>query len=121
MLLGLARVVVADRRADRNAIEHVAIGLEISEEPVVVLVAGVAGPQQKAARGVDVVAGREDQARVVLVEPLGAKDIVHLERDELALRAIGTPGRRPRVGESVGVVVDTARLRYFDDVTGLAV
>jgi multiple sugar transport system ATP-binding protein len=61
------------------------------------------------------------QARVVLVEPLGAKDIVHLELGEHALRAIGSPGRRPRVGESVGVVPDTARLRYFDDATGLAV
>jgi ABC-type sugar transport system ATPase subunit len=39
------------------------------------------------------------QATVVLVEPLGAKDIVHLELGEHALRAIGTPGRRPRVGE----------------------
>jgi ABC-type sugar transport system ATPase subunit len=61
------------------------------------------------------------QARVVLVEPLGAKDIVHLELGEHALRAIGSPGRRPRVGENIGVVPDTARLRCFDDVTGLAV
>jgi multiple sugar transport system ATP-binding protein len=61
------------------------------------------------------------QVRVVLVEPLGAKDIVHLELGEQMLRAIGTPGRRPRVGENVGVVVDTSRLRYFDDETGLAV
>ena len=61
------------------------------------------------------------QARVTLVEPLGAKDIVHLELGEHPLRAIGSPGRRPRVGENVGVVVDEARLRYFDDATGLAV
>jgi ABC-type sugar transport system ATPase subunit len=61
------------------------------------------------------------QARVVLVEPLGAKDIVHLELGEHALRAIGTPGRRPHVGENVGVVADTTRFRYFDDATGLAV
>ena len=61
------------------------------------------------------------QARVVLVEPLGAKDIIHLELGEHALRAIGTPGRRPRIGENVGVVPDAARLRYFDDATGLAV
>ena len=61
------------------------------------------------------------QARVVLVEPLGAKDIVHLELGEHALRAIGAPGRRPHVGENVGIAADTARLRYFDDATGLAV
>ena len=46
---------------------------------------------------------------------------MHLELGEHALRAIGSPGRRPRVGENVGVVPDTARLRYFDDATGLAV
>ena len=57
----------------------------------------------------------------MLVEPLGAKDIVHLELGEHALRAIGAPGRRPHVGENVGVAADTARLRYFDDATGLAV
>ncbi len=61
------------------------------------------------------------QTRVTLVEPLGAKDIVHLELGEHPLRAIGSPGSRPRVGENVGVVVDEARLRYFDDATGLAV
>jgi multiple sugar transport system ATP-binding protein len=61
------------------------------------------------------------QARVVLVEPLGAKDIVHLEVGDHALRAIGTPGRRPRVGENVGVAADVERLLYFDDETELAV
>ena len=59
-------------------------------------------------------------ARVVLVEPLGAKDIVHLEAGEHALRAVGSPGRRPRIGDNVGVAVDAARLRFFDDETGLA-
>ncbi len=61
------------------------------------------------------------QARVVLVEPLGAKDIVHLEVGDHAVRAIGTPGRRPRVGENVGVAADLDRLLYFDDETELAV
>jgi multiple sugar transport system ATP-binding protein len=60
------------------------------------------------------------QARVVLVEPLGAKDIVHLETGDHPLRAIGTPGLRPRIGDNVGIAVDEARLRYFDDATGLA-
>jgi multiple sugar transport system ATP-binding protein len=61
------------------------------------------------------------RARVVVVEPLGAKDVVHLELGEHALRAIGSPGRRPRVGENVGVVLDTGRLHYFDNATELAV
>jgi ABC-type sugar transport system ATPase subunit len=58
---------------------------------------------------------------VRLVEPLGAKDVVHLDVDEMTLRAIGTPGRRPRIGENVGIVFDRSRLHFFDVTTGQAV
>jgi hypothetical protein len=37
------------------------------------------------------------------------------------MRAVGSPGKRPRIGDNVGVAVDAARLRFFDDETGLAV
>ena len=68
VLLGLLRVVVADRRADRNPIQHVAIRLEVGEEPVVVFVARVPGPQQEALLRVDVVAGGDDEPRVVQID-----------------------------------------------------
>jgi multiple sugar transport system ATP-binding protein len=61
------------------------------------------------------------RAKVTLVEPLGAKDVVHLSLDGHEVRVIGTPGQRPRIGENVGVVADMDRLHFFDDVSGQAV
>jgi multiple sugar transport system ATP-binding protein len=61
------------------------------------------------------------QAAVSLVEPLGAKDVVHLAVDGYDVRAVGSPGQRPRIGENVGLVVDDARVHLFDDDTGQAV
>jgi multiple sugar transport system ATP-binding protein len=60
------------------------------------------------------------RAKVALVEPLGAKDVVHLTADGHALRAVLPPGRRPRVGESVGVALDPSRVHLFDDDSGVA-
>jgi multiple sugar transport system ATP-binding protein len=60
------------------------------------------------------------RATVVLVEPLGAKDVVHLEADGAAVRVVSAPGRRPRVGDNVGLVCDPARVHRFDDETGLS-
>jgi multiple sugar transport system ATP-binding protein len=60
------------------------------------------------------------RAKVTLVEPLGAKDVVHLSLDGHEVRVIGTPGRRPRIGDNVGVVADTERVHFFDDETGQA-
>ena len=60
-------------------------------------------------------------AKVDLVEPLGAKDIVHLSWDGHDIRAIGTPGARPRIGDNVGVVFPRERVLFFDDTTGQAV
>jgi multiple sugar transport system ATP-binding protein len=61
------------------------------------------------------------RAKVTLVEPLGAKDVVHLSLDRHEVRVIGTPGQRPRIGENVGVVADVERVHFFDDETGQAV
>jgi multiple sugar transport system ATP-binding protein len=53
-------------------------------------------------------------ARVSLVEPLGAKDVVHLTWHEHDLRVLGQPGRRPTIGETVGVVFDPLNTLFFD-------
>ena len=60
------------------------------------------------------------KARVSLVEPLGAKDVVHLTIDQYDVRVIATPGTRPRIGDNVGVVLDRQRIHLFDDETGKA-
>jgi multiple sugar transport system ATP-binding protein len=59
-------------------------------------------------------------ARVVLVEPLGSKDVVHLRWREHDVRALGTPGRRPRIGENVGLAFELTRIRFFDVPSGRA-
>jgi multiple sugar transport system ATP-binding protein len=61
------------------------------------------------------------KAKVNLVEPLGAKDVVHLTIDHQDIRVIATPGMRPRIGDQVGIVFDRQRLHVFDDETGEAV
>ena len=61
------------------------------------------------------------KAKVTLVEPLGAKDVVHVTVDDHDVRVIATPGTRPRIGEDVGIVLDRDRLHVFDDETGEAV
>jgi multiple sugar transport system ATP-binding protein len=59
-------------------------------------------------------------AKVLLVEPLGAKDVTHLTYDGLDLRASLPTGQRPRVGDRVGVAMDPADVHLFDEATGLA-
>jgi multiple sugar transport system ATP-binding protein len=61
------------------------------------------------------------KAKVNLVEPLGAKDVVHVTVDHLDVRVIATPGMRPRIGDQVGIVFERQRLHVFDDETGEAV
>ncbi len=58
------------------------------------------------------------KAKVNLVEPLGAKDVVHVTVDRQDLRVIAKPGMRPRIGDQVGIVFDLQRLHVFDDETG---
>jgi multiple sugar transport system ATP-binding protein len=60
------------------------------------------------------------RAKVVLVEPLGAHDIVHVDYEDTDIRAIASPGDRPRIGEALGLVFDPASVHVFDDETGLA-
>jgi multiple sugar transport system ATP-binding protein len=61
------------------------------------------------------------RAKVTLVEPLGAKDVVHLSLDGHEVRVVGTPGQRPRIGENVGLIPDTDSIHFFDDETGQVV
>jgi len=61
------------------------------------------------------------RGKVTLIEPLGAKDVVHLSLDGHDVRVIGVPGKRPRVGDTVGVAADLERVHFFDDATGEAV
>ena len=60
-------------------------------------------------------------AGVTLVEPLGAKDVVHLAFDGRDVRAVGKPGQRPHIGERVGLALDPRHVHLFDDATGEAV
>src|SRR5918995_893252 len=78
-LLGLIRIVIADRRIHRNAVDDVAIRLEVREEPVIVFVAGVPRDQtEDAAAGVDVVAGREQQPHILRLDD-AAESVANLE------------------------------------------
>jgi multiple sugar transport system ATP-binding protein len=62
------------------------------------------------------------RATVVLVEPLGARDVVHLRgSDGTDLRAALAPGLRPKIGDAVGIAVDPDRVHVFDDASGLVV
>ena len=65
VLFRLVRVVVPDRREHRHAIDDVAIGLKVGEEPVIVFVAGSADRDAEQPYAcIDVVAGREDEPHV---------------------------------------------------------
>jgi len=61
------------------------------------------------------------EAKVNLVEPLGAKDVVHVSVGDHDVRVIATPGARPRIGESIGLAVDRARTHLFDVGSGEAI
>jgi multiple sugar transport system ATP-binding protein len=59
--------------------------------------------------------------KVNLIEPLGAKDVIHLDVGGHGFRVVGTPGARPVIGENVGLVFESGRQLLFDDETGEAV
>jgi multiple sugar transport system ATP-binding protein len=61
------------------------------------------------------------KAKVNLVEPLGAKDVVHVSMDRHDVRVVATPGARPRIGDNVGLAIDRRRVHVFDDETGQAI
>jgi multiple sugar transport system ATP-binding protein len=60
-------------------------------------------------------------ASVKVIEPLGAKDVVHLSFGDHELRAIGSPGQRPSVGERVGLAFVEQSVLRFNAETGAAV
>jgi len=66
-------------------------------------------------------AGATLAGKVNLIEPLGAKDVIHLDVAGHGVRVVGVPGQRPRVGDNVGLVFDPDRQLLFDDETDLAV
>ena len=55
---------------------------------------------------------------VTLIESLGPRNIVHLARDGHLLRVTVPPTVRPRVGESVGLAIDSNRVHVFADTSG---
>ena len=61
------------------------------------------------------------RAIVTLVEPLGPKDVVHLEHEGTALRVALPPSSRPALGSALGLCFDADQVHVFDDETGLAV
>ncbi|MDX6619854.1 MAG: multiple sugar transport system ATP-binding protein [Gaiellales bacterium] len=61
------------------------------------------------------------RANVTLVEPLGPKDVVHLEHDGTDVRVVLPPDDRPAIGSALGLAFDPAQVHVFDDDTGLAV
>jgi len=61
--------MVANRGIHTHAIDHVAIGLEVGEEPIVILVARVAHRDaEKLLACVNIVSRGQDEAQVVLIE-----------------------------------------------------
>ncbi len=61
------------------------------------------------------------RATVSLIEPLGARDVVHMRAGDTDVRAALSPTVRPHIGDPVGLVVDPERIHLFDDSTGQAV
>ena len=61
------------------------------------------------------------RAQVTLVEPLGPKDVVHLEHDGTDVRVVLPPDDAPAIGSALGLAFDPAQVHVFDDATGLAV
>jgi multiple sugar transport system ATP-binding protein len=61
------------------------------------------------------------RGEVMLVEPLGPKDVVHLEHQGTEMRVVVPPNERPAVGSALGLYFDPAQVHVFDDETGLAV
>ena len=60
------------------------------------------------------------RAKVVLVEPLGPRDIIHLDYDGIDLRTVAAPGERPHIGDNLGLAFDQSAMHVYDDQTGLA-
>jgi hypothetical protein len=59
-LFVIVLVMIADSGKNRYAVDDVAKGLKVSEEPIIVLIAAGADRDSKQGFGVDVVAGRQN-------------------------------------------------------------
>jgi len=57
---------------------------------------------------------------VTLIEALGPRNIVHLTSDRYVLRVVVAPTVRPRIGEAVGLELDSRRVHVFSDASGKA-
>jgi len=60
-------------------------------------------------------------AKVDLVEPLGASDVIHFSWERHDIRAIARPGDRPHIGDNIGLVFPREHLLFFDDATEMAI
>ena len=60
------------------------------------------------------------RAKVTLVEPLGARDVVHLSVEGSPMRATLAPGTRARVGDAVGLAFENRHVHVFDGDSELA-
>jgi ABC-type sugar transport system ATPase subunit len=60
------------------------------------------------------------RGNVTLIEPLGAKDVVHVAVERESVRVVGVPGARPRIGEPVGLALPPQHRLHFD-AAGMAV
>ena len=82
--LGLAGVVVADRRVNRNPVDEVAVRLIKSKKPVVIFIAGRAqGDAEQSPSSINVIAGRKQQPNAPHVNRFIQR------RRDLALAAVG--------------------------------
>ena len=106
--VGDGSIALGDRRAAFERTDPAA-GLTATIRPERVVVVDP-GSQQATLRG-----------EVVLVEPLGPKDVVHLEHDGTPMRVLVPPSARPAIGSSLGLYFDPEQVHVFDDATGLAV
>jgi multiple sugar transport system ATP-binding protein len=57
---------------------------------------------------------------VTLVEPLGARNVVHLRTGDHGFRVVVPPTSRPRIGDAVGLELERSLIHVFDDASGLA-
>jgi multiple sugar transport system ATP-binding protein len=59
------------------------------------------------------------RAKIVLVEPLGQKDVIHMAADGTDIRSVLRPDDRPTIGDSVGLAFEPDSFHLFDDESGL--
>jgi multiple sugar transport system ATP-binding protein len=105
---GESRAVdVSDRRGAVESRPDIGSGLTLAIRPERIEVVAPDAPEVTV------------RAKVSLVEPLGAKDVIHLSFDGQDVRAVGAPGNRPRIGDNLGLVFPPDAVHVIDDGTGL--